>query len=40
MKKSENIFWTIARLVIQIGQLLRVDIWNFLENPPDFCNRL
>jgi len=40
MKKSENIFWMIVRPVIQIGQLFSMDIWNFLENPPDFCNSL
>jgi len=30
----------IARPVIQIGQLFKVDISNLLENPPDFCNSL
>jgi len=40
MEKSENILGTMARPVIQIGQLLRGGTWNFLENPRDFCNRL
>src|SRR6266404_4819972 len=40
MKKSENIFTVIARPAIQIGQLLSIGTWNFLENPRDFCNSL